>query len=114
MSTLLLGDVLVSPTGTRWTVIKGSRLTSIRGTRKIQSTGGAVRWVAPHEVATWRREGAGMSAEWPEQIERAKERLRAAEDEMHDAFGEWRRSVVHRDEMKSELDALENLVRAFQ
>lgn len=50
-----------------------------------------------------------MSDLWPEQIERAKDRLRTAEDEMHDAFGEWQRSVVHRDAMKREVDALESM-----
>ena len=52
-----------------------------------------------------------MSDPWPEQIERAKDRLRTAEDEMLDAYGDWRRSVVHRDAMKSELAALESMAR---
>lgn len=53
---LLLGDVLTSPAGTAWTVVRGSRLSS--GVRRVRSSGGAVRWVHPAEVEGWARRDA--------------------------------------------------------
>jgi hypothetical protein len=46
---LLRGDVIISPNGAPWTVIPGSRLTSV-GLRKIKSPGGAIRWITAIEA----------------------------------------------------------------